>query len=71
MGGKSLFPETSTKKIPANHVSFNRPYNTVRPAPLEWDIPLVRFLEREEIDVSYTTDVDTDLIPTNSGGIDS
>ena len=63
-GGKSLFPENSTKKIPASHVSFNRPYNTLRPAPLQWDTPLVRFLEREGYDVSYTTDVDTDRNPS-------
>ena len=62
-GGKSLFPETSTKKTPANHISFDRPYNTLEPAPLQWDIPLVRFLEREGYDVSYTTDVDTDRNP--------
>ena len=62
-GGKSLFPETSTKKIPANHVSFDRPYNTLRPVPIPWDVGLVRFLEREGYDVSYTTDVDTDRKP--------
>ena len=63
-GGKSLFPDNSTKKIPASHVSFDRPYNTLRPAPLQWDTPLVRFLEREGYDVSYTTDVDTDRNPS-------
>ena len=62
-GGKSLFPETSTKK-PANHVSFDRPYNTLRPVPITWDVGLVRFLEREGYDVSYTTDVDTDRKPS-------
>ena len=62
-GGKSLFPATSTRGIPASHVSFNRPYNPLRPVPLQWDIGLVRFLEREGYDVSYTTDVDTDRNP--------
>jgi hypothetical protein len=62
-GGKSLFPLGSTKRIPANHVSFNRPYNTLRPAPLQWDVGLIRFLEREGYDVSYTTDVDTHRNP--------
>ena len=63
-GGKSLFPEGSTKRIPANHVSFDRPYRTLGPAPLQWDIGLIRFLEREGYDVSYTTDVDTDRKPS-------
>jgi hypothetical protein len=62
-GGKSLYPNTSTKKIPANHVSFMRPYDTTRPAPIQWEIGLLRFLERERYDVSYTTDVDTDRDP--------
>jgi hypothetical protein len=62
-GGKSLFPENSTMRIPANHVSFNRPYSALRPAPLQWDVGLIRFLEREGYDVSYTTDVDTDRDP--------
>ncbi len=54
----------STKRIPANHVSFDRPYRTAGPTPLQWDIGLLRFLEREGYDVSYTTDVDTDRNPT-------
>jgi len=62
-GGKSLFPATSTHKIPASHVSFNRPYNPLRAVPLQWDVGLLRFLEREGYDVSYTTDVDTDQNP--------
>jgi N,N-dimethylformamidase beta subunit-like, C-terminal len=62
-GGKSLFPENSTRGIPASHVSFNRPYNPRRAVPLQWDVGLLRFLEREGYDVSYTTDVDTDRNP--------
>ena len=62
-GGKSFFPATSTRGIPASHISFNRPYNPLRPVPLQWDIGLVRFLEREGYNVSYTTDVDTDRNP--------
>ena len=62
-GGKSLFPEDSTKRIPATHVSFDRPYNTSEATPLQWTTGLVRFLEREGYDVSYTTDVDTDRNP--------
>jgi hypothetical protein len=62
-GGKSLFPASSTRRTPANRVSFNRPYKTTGPVPLQWDIGLIRFLEREGYDVSYTTDVDTDRAP--------
>ena len=61
-GGKSLYPFNSTNHVPANHVSFNRPYKTPGP-PLQWEIGLLRFLEREGYDVSYTTDVDTDRKP--------
>jgi hypothetical protein len=62
-GGKSLYPFNSTGGVAATHVSFNRPYNTSGPAPLQWDIGLLRFLERNGYDVSYTTDVDTDRKP--------
>jgi len=62
-GGKSLYPNSSSNKVPANHVSFSRPYNTDRPAPLRGEIGLLRFLEREGYDVSYTSDVDTDRDP--------
>jgi hypothetical protein len=62
-GGKSLYAFNSTNGVAANHVSFSRPYNTVGAAPLTWDIGLLRFLEREGYNVSYTTDVDTDRTP--------
>jgi hypothetical protein len=58
-GGKSLYAFNSTNQVPANHVSFSRPSGP----PLEWEIGLLRFLEREGYDVSYTTDVDTDRNP--------
>jgi len=58
-GGKSLYAFNSTNHVPANHVSFSRPTG----APLVWEIGLLRFLEREGYDVSYTTDVDTDRQP--------
>jgi hypothetical protein len=63
-GGKSLYAFNSTDHVPANHVSFSRPYNTMGSAPLQWEIGLVRFLERDGYDVSYTTDVDTDRRPS-------
>jgi hypothetical protein len=58
-GGKSLYPFNSTNHVPANHVSFSRPSG----APLQFEIGLLRFVEREGYDVSYTTDVDTDRNP--------
>jgi hypothetical protein len=62
-GGKSLYAFNSTGQIAANHVSFDRPYNPQLSVPIEWEIGLVRFLERFGYDVSYTTDVDTDRKP--------
>jgi N,N-dimethylformamidase beta subunit-like, C-terminal len=62
-GGKSLYAFNSTDHVPANHVSFNRPYNTIGAAPITSEIGLLRFLERSGYDVSYTTDVDTDRRP--------
>jgi hypothetical protein len=59
-GGKSLYAHTSTRRVPATHVSFDRPYTALASVPIAWEIGLVRFLEREGYDVSYTTDVDTD-----------
>jgi hypothetical protein len=63
-GGKSLYsPPTS----PANHVSFDRPYDPESSVPIVWEIGLLRFLERTGYDVSYTTDVDTDRNPGELG----
>jgi hypothetical protein len=59
-GGKSLYAFNSTNNVPANHVSFSRPTG----APLQWEMGLLRFLEREGYDVSYTTDVDNDRNPS-------
>jgi hypothetical protein len=65
--GKSLYGFSSDGGVPANRVSFDRPYATSRPgnqaAPLEWELQVVRFLEREGYDASYQTDVDTDRDP--------
>lgn len=67
-GGWSLynFSTTATGSDRAHHVSFDRPYDwTLSGAqgPLQWELPLVRFLEREGYDVSYQTDVDTHRDP--------
>lgn len=67
-GGKSLYDDLSTNGRRANRVSFDRPYDW-QPAPggqpLEWEYPLVRWLERSGYDVSYQTDVDTDANPAS------
>jgi hypothetical protein len=62
-GGKSLYQFGTSRH--AVEVSFDRPYdqrmfdNMVTKLELPW----VRFLERNGIDVSYQTDVDTDTDP--------
>jgi N,N-dimethylformamidase beta subunit-like protein len=62
-GGKSLYEFNSTEGAPANRVSFDRPIAPKGQWPVVWEVPLVRFLEREGYDVSYQTDVDTHLSP--------
>ena len=67
-GGFSLynFSTTAPGSDRAHHVSFDRPYDWTLPGaqgPLQWELPLVRFLEREGYDVSYQTDVDTHRDP--------
>jgi hypothetical protein len=58
-GGKSLYGGTGG---PAVKVSFDRPgYGQ---SPMIWEYPLVRFLEREGLDVSYTTNHDVHADPT-------
>ena len=68
-GGKSLYTSNSTDGVAAVKVSFDRPYPAWSAAnlnarwPFVWDYQLIRFLEREGIDVAYTTDVDTHREP--------
>jgi hypothetical protein len=65
-GGKSLYGYNSTNGAAANHVSFNRPYFDVGmggQSLFDWEIQLVRFLERQGYDLSYTTDVDVQRDP--------
>ena len=57
-GGKSLYDFFPPR---AYAVSFDRPFGLMAQSPMWWEIQLVRFLEREGYDVSYQTDVDTDL----------
>ncbi len=62
-GGKSLY-EFGTS-MHATEVSFDRPYDQQQlyRTITELELPWVRFLERNGIDVSYQTDVDTDSDP--------
>ena len=61
-GGKSLYDFDGPR---AHRVSFDRPWGKYANSPLWWEIQLVRFLEREGYDVSYQTDVDTDIDPAS------
>jgi hypothetical protein len=68
-GGYDLYPLHSIGDKPAYKISFNRPYrNTGRVSFgegagdfLDWELHMVRFLEHEGFDVTYSTDIDTHL----------
>ena len=65
-GGKSLYPFSSADGRQAIRVSFDRPYDWYLPGgqrPLGWELPFVRFVERQGYDVSYQSDVFTDAHP--------
>ena len=63
-GGHSLYDSTSSLGR-ADRVSFLRPYAPGYLQTFEWEIQLVRFLEREGYDVAYQTDVDTQRDPAS------
>jgi hypothetical protein len=61
-GGKSLYQFGTS--MHALEVSFDRPFDQqVFNMLTELELPWVRFLERNGIDVSYQTDIDTDTAP--------
>jgi hypothetical protein len=62
-GGKSLYHFGTSKH--ALEVSFDRPFGQRKFYDMvtKLELPWVRFLERNGIDVSYQTDVDTDSVP--------
>jgi hypothetical protein len=62
-GGKSLYQFATSRH--AFEVSFDRPFDQqqLHDMVTELELPWVRFLERNGIDVSYQTDVDTDRTP--------
>jgi hypothetical protein len=73
-GGKSLYASNSTEEVAAVKVSFDRPYQAWSVAnlnarwPFGCDYQLLRYLEREGLDVAYTTDVDTHREPWSLAG---
>jgi hypothetical protein len=64
-GGTSAYVNDTNESIfklaHATKVSFNRPFD--RKHWSYWDLPLLRFLEREGYDVSYVSDTDVDANP--------
>lgn len=66
-GGKSLYDNNSTGGR-AYKVSFNRPYARTNWSLFDYEIQMVRFLEREGYDVAYQTEWDTHTNPTSIQG---
>jgi hypothetical protein len=73
-GGKCLYESNSADRIAAVKVSFDRPVlswneaNLNARAPFTYELPLIRWLEREGFDVAYQTDVDTHRDPSTLVG---
>lgn len=65
-GGKSLYAYNSTDEIPAVKVSFNRPYRTGHGAGdlFNWELSMLRFLEREGYDLAYCCNITTHNNPS-------
>jgi hypothetical protein len=61
-GGRSLYAYNSAGGIASTRVSFDRPYASIEDL-FAHEYPLIRFLERNGYDVSYTTDTDIDGSP--------
>jgi hypothetical protein len=65
-GGKALYSNVSTGGA-ARKVSFNRPYNDGSGTGMflwRWEYNMVRFMEREGYDVTYSTNIDTHRRPS-------
>jgi hypothetical protein len=81
-GGKSLYESSSTDQIAAVKVSFDRPMHSWDEAaaragklanlnsrePFVYELPLIRWLEREGFEVAYQTNVDTHRDPSSLWG---
>ncbi|MDQ1426321.1 MAG: hypothetical protein QOD72_3819 [Acidimicrobiaceae bacterium] len=67
-GGKSLYPFSSSEGVQAIRVSFDRPFAWTLPGgqgPLGWELPLIRFIERNGYDATYQSDVFTARHPAS------
>jgi hypothetical protein len=63
-GGYSLYSYNSQGGVPAYKVSFDRPYADDGSGDyFGWEVYMVPWLEQKGYDVTYSTDVDTDLNP--------
>lgn len=70
-GGYNFYDVDSISRQPAAKVSFNRPYKLRQRHQfgkgagdfLSWEINMLRFLEREGYDVTYSTNIDTHVAP--------
>lgn len=67
-GGKSVYSSNSTNLTRASKVSFDRPLHRDSQRLYDYDLQLVRFLEREGYDVQYQSDTDTDADPLSLRG---
>jgi hypothetical protein len=73
-GGKSLYASNSTEQTAAVSVSFDRPVpcwgsaNLNARAPFVYELPMIRWLEREGFDIEYQTNVDTHRYPFSLSG---
>lgn len=66
-GGKSLYAYNSTGGVAAVKVSFDRPWSADGDPnvtfPVQFEYPMLRFLERSGFPLEYVTDVDVDEHP--------
>lgn len=68
-GGKSLYPDNSLDGKAARKVSFDRPYANIGALQFyDWEMPLLRFIEKNSYDISYCTNLD---LHSNASLIDS
>jgi hypothetical protein len=66
-GGKSLYAYNSTRGVAAVKVSFDRPWSSDGDPnvtfPVQFEYPMLRFLERSGFPLEYATDIDVDEHP--------
>ena len=67
-GGGSVYGFNSPHGQHAAKVSFDRPYDRTVRGDNSWELPLVRFLEHQGLDVAYETDVAAARQPESLAG---